>query len=176
MLMVIFLIAILDIVLFRLSAGPVPARKEMTMSELTTLYAEACTTKLRTMTKEQHDALGTRVLVMRQWPRGLPKANVDVWMPDAGPSFTLLQSYRSHVIDWTEFERLYRQEQLTRTMCRVVRYSDGDRISDEVVRLSPLKMLYKWGLAGQKITVMCWENDLHCHRHILVDLLKEMER
>ena len=58
------------------------------------------------------DTDGTRVLVDRLWPRGVPKARarIDVWLKDVAPS-TQLRKWFGHDPDkWTEFQRRYRAE------------------------------------------------------------------
>ena len=50
---------------------------------------------------------GTRVLVMRLWPRGISKSRVDEWNPDLGPSRELLFAYKRGGMPWTEFARRY---------------------------------------------------------------------
>jgi uncharacterized protein YeaO (DUF488 family) len=136
------------------------------------MIREACTTDVRQMARDEQTQLGTRVLVMRRWPRGLSRHDVDVWLPDAGPSLDLLQRYRAKEIDWSQFEQEYRREQCEQKTCRVVWYSDGERTSDETVAFSPLKTLSKWSLA-RNIAVMCWENHEQCHRYIILDMLGE---
>lgn len=41
---------------------------------------------------------GFRLLVMRYWPRGIPKKRVDAWEQALAPSRPLLASYRSGII------------------------------------------------------------------------------
>ena len=50
---------------------------------------------------------GTRVLVDRLWPRGIPKEDVSVWMKDIAPS-SALRSWYSHVPErWASFRAKY---------------------------------------------------------------------
>lgn len=137
------------------------------------MIREACTTDVRKMASDAQAMLGTRILVMRRWPRGLSKHDVDVWLPDAGPSLDLLKRYRAKEIDWSQFEQEYRREQEAQKLCRVVQYANGDRVSDEIVNTSPLKTLHKWCLT-RDIAVMCWENHTQCHRYILLAMLQEV--
>lgn len=55
---------------------------------------------------------GFRVLVDRLWPRGLSKsdAEVDLWLPDLGPSTALRQWFNHDPARWAEFERRYHAE------------------------------------------------------------------
>lgn len=51
---------------------------------------------------------GTRVLVMRLWPRGIRKARVDVWEKELGPVLPLLRAFRAGTLGWAEYRRRYR--------------------------------------------------------------------
>jgi len=53
---------------------------------------------------------GLRILAARFRGRGLPASRYDVWMPNLGPSETLLDEMRSGAITWREFDRRYRKE------------------------------------------------------------------
>ncbi len=50
---------------------------------------------------------GTRVLVMRLWPRGIRKDRVDLWLKELGPVVALLRAYRGGKLDWAEYRRRY---------------------------------------------------------------------
>lgn len=125
---------------------------------------------------EDSKSLGLRVLVMRKWPRmrGFTKNSVDLWLPDAGPSLSLLESYRKGDIAWLTFAERYKEEQRSATSCRVVEYSEGVKVRDEVLQRSPLAHLRAMEWAFEDVTVICWENtDTECHRHLLVALAGE---
>jgi uncharacterized protein YeaO (DUF488 family) len=55
---------------------------------------------------------GTRILVDRLWPRGLPraKAAVDIWMKGIAPSNELRRWFGHDPERWTEFRRRYKTE------------------------------------------------------------------
>ena len=53
---------------------------------------------------------GRRLLVMRKWPRGIAKSQVDAWEKELGPSLALLEEWRGGEISWAEFARRYIQE------------------------------------------------------------------
>ncbi len=55
---------------------------------------------------------GFRVLVDRLWPRGISKsdAQLDLWLPDLGPSTTLRQWFNHDPLRWAEFLRRYHAE------------------------------------------------------------------
>jgi uncharacterized protein YeaO (DUF488 family) len=101
------------------------------------------------------DDCGWRVLIMRQWPRGVRKDRVHVWMKDASPSNDLLQAYHHAGLPWDQFESRYRHE-----------------IVDE----RPEVLAQLRGLERQHGTVilLCYERMppyVHCHRLILLNLL-----
>jgi uncharacterized protein YeaO (DUF488 family) len=101
------------------------------------------------------DQNGWRVLVMRQWPRGVRRDRVDLWLKDAGPSTALLHAYNHDGLSWAEFEVRYRAEIL----------------EDRPSVLTQLKDLER---AHGTVTILCHERippHAHCHRLILVDLL-----
>ena len=100
-----------------------------------------------------HD--GLRVLVMRQWPRGVKRERVDLWLKEAGPSLPLLQAYNRAGLSWEEFEQRYRAEML-----------------DE--RQGVLEQLRELEREHGALTLLCHERmppKEHCHREILADLL-----
>jgi len=49
---------------------------------------------------------------MRQWPRGVRKDCIDLWLKDAAPSRPLLDAYNHAGLGWPEFEQRYRAEML----------------------------------------------------------------
>jgi len=55
-----------------------------------------------------------RLLVMRRWPRGVPKGAVDQWERELAPSVALLAAYRDGAMPWTDFEAEYRAQMLER--------------------------------------------------------------
>lgn len=111
---------------------------------------------------------GLRVLATRLRGRGLKKSRYHVWMPNLGPSEALLQTYRAGKLAWPEFARRYQAEL---------------RLSPELDRRNPnvknhgqkftLRLLQRLS-RGANVTVMCHceESELHCHRHLLAELLR----
>ena len=98
---------------------------------------------------------GLRVLVMRQWPRGIRKEGIDLWVKDAGPSRELLQAYNHASLAWPDFEARYRSEMT-------------EQRSDVLDRLRTLEREH--GV----LTLLCHERippSAHCHRVILAELL-----
>ncbi|HJU17567.1 MAG TPA: DUF488 domain-containing protein [Stellaceae bacterium] len=79
---------------------------------------------------------GTRVLVDRLWPRGVPKAEaaIDHWFRDLAPSTELRRWFHHDPALWDEFQRRYRSE--------LVHHSEP---LDELLRLAhagPLTLVY----------------------------------
>ena len=96
-----------------------------------------------------------RVLVMRQWPRGVRKECTDVWLKEAGPSRALLDAYNHAGLGWEEFEARYRAEML----------EERPAVLDELRRLEA---------EHEVLTLLCHERmppKEHCHREVLADLL-----
>lgn len=60
------------------------------------------------------EALVTRLLVTRHWPRGVPRGAVDQWEPRLGPSPELLASLAGGTIDAARFAEAYRAQILER--------------------------------------------------------------
>ena len=92
---------------------------------------------------------GRRVLVMRLWPRGIKKNQIDEWYKELGTELTLIKAWKSGKIDWAEFKKKYlfyiRQEK-----CK-----------------SLIQELAKRG-KKEMITLLCsCEDESHCHRSLL---------
>lgn len=94
-----------------------------------------------------------RLLIMRRWPRGIPRGAVDQWEPDLGPSSALLDAYNNEAIDWDTFARRYRAEVLER------------------------RNLVEWAArmaTGTGVTLLCgWHPDERCHRSLLAEIIRE---
>ena len=50
---------------------------------------------------------GTRVLIMRLWPRGIRKDRIDVWLKELGPVTPLLRAYRDGTFTWAQYRPQY---------------------------------------------------------------------
>lgn len=99
---------------------------------------------------------GLRVLVMRQWPRGVRKDRVDVWLKDAAPDRELLDAYNHAGLPWEQFEARYREQIL--------------RERPEV-----LQQLRNLEREHGTVKLLCFERippHEHCHRLALLDLLR----
>jgi uncharacterized protein YeaO (DUF488 family) len=54
------------------------------------------------------EADGTRVLIMRYWPRGIRKEKVDIWLRELAPIIPLLRSFLDGKITWAQYRPRYR--------------------------------------------------------------------
>lgn len=132
---------------------------------------------VRAMSEAERARLGCLVLVMRRWPQGFSweALGLRLWLPDAGPSSGLLKALQKRQIDWEEFARRYRAEQLGTQReagyYKVGKGEEGRRAST----MSPLQHLYALRIEHGLITVLCHERQGHCHRHELVQLVNEAD-
>ena len=92
---------------------------------------------------------GTRVLVMRLWPRGIKKSAVDLWLKDLGAEIANLRAFKAGRIGWPEMRR---------------RYLAGLRREPAASALKQLRAMAKRG----RVTVLCSCADAkRCHRSLL---------
>jgi uncharacterized protein YeaO (DUF488 family) len=106
---------------------------------------------------------GTRIGTVRRPPRGVPKAEFaardyyDVWLPNLAPSAELMAQGRAaaDAREWAAFAKAYRKE---------MAQPDAARLLDTLAALSH---------TGD-FAVGCYcEDEAHCHRGILRELLAE---
>jgi uncharacterized protein YeaO (DUF488 family) len=110
---------------------------------------------------------GLRILVTRFRGRGMPTTRYDVWMPSLGPSEKLLRSYLAGTISWPDYKRVYIKELFDSTSLdkrNVIIKNHGQKFT-----LRLIKRLSKQG----NVTLLCHcaEEELHCHRHLLKQVL-----
>ncbi len=92
---------------------------------------------------------GTRVLVMRLWPRGIKKAHVDLWLKDLGAELGNLRAYNAGRVSWPEMRR---------------RYLAGLKREPAASALKRLKSMVRRG----RVTVLCsCQDEKRCHRGLL---------
>jgi uncharacterized protein YeaO (DUF488 family) len=97
------------------------------------------------------------VLIMRRWPRGVRKSQVDVWLKDASPSIELLEAYHHQGLPWSTFERRYRTEML----------EERPQVLDDIRGLER---------EHGEVRLLCYERippEEHCHRLTLIDMLRQ---
>jgi uncharacterized protein YeaO (DUF488 family) len=96
---------------------------------------------------------GTRVLIMRYWPRGIRKDKVDVWLRELAPVVPLLRSYLDGTITWPQY---------------VPRYLAGLERPEARTALADLRGLARRG----RVTLLCGCADARqCHRTLLARYL-----
>jgi uncharacterized protein YeaO (DUF488 family) len=96
---------------------------------------------------------GTRVLVMRLWPRGIRKERVDLWLKNLGAELTLLREYRAGKLRWSDYRK---------------RYLAGLKSPEAQAALTEVRHLMKRG----RVTLLCaCHDESRCHRGILKQLL-----
>ena len=110
---------------------------------------------------------GLRILVARGRGRGLPANRYDVWMANLGPSEALRGSYLTGKISWDKYSQRYLRE--LRESDLLDRRNKNIRNHGQKFTLRLLQHLGK----QQNITLLCHcaEDERHCHRHLLQDLL-----
>ena len=92
---------------------------------------------------------GTRVLIMRYWPRGIEKAHVDRWLRELAPVIPLLRAILDGKIGWAEYRR---------------RYLAGLAREEARAQLDEVRALARRG----RVTLLCGCADpTRCHRTLL---------
>jgi len=92
---------------------------------------------------------GTRVLVMRLWPRGIKKSSVDVWLKDLGAEVANLRAFKAGRIGWPEMRR---------------RYVAGLKREPAASALGRLGAMAKRG----RVTALCsCADEKRCHRSLI---------
>src|SRR5690349_1302053 len=98
---------------------------------------------------------GTRVLVMRFWPRGVSKEKVNFWLRDLGTTPDLITERRTGSISWAQFRRRYRES------------LQGPAARQAIVEVRKL-------LANGPVTLLCsCRDEAECHRGILKDVVAQ---
>ncbi len=92
---------------------------------------------------------GTRVLVMRLWPRGVKKSVADHWLRGLGTPLVLIRQWKEGKIPWEALEKAYRKH-----------LRSGEARTD----LAALLALARRG----QVTLLCTcPDEARCHRGIL---------
>ena len=111
---------------------------------------------------------GLRILAARFRGRGMPTSRYHVWMPNLGPSESLLRAFKSGLMSWGEFSRRYRKELL-----ESVDIDKRNRTIKNHGQKFTLRLLQELGRrSGITLLCHCAENESHCHRHILRRVLE----
>ena len=92
---------------------------------------------------------GTRVLVMRLWPRGVKRTAADHWLKGLGTPLDLIRQWKAGTISWEVLETAYRQHL---------------RTAEARADLATLTALARRG----RVTLLCTcPDEARCHRGIL---------
>jgi uncharacterized protein YeaO (DUF488 family) len=96
---------------------------------------------------------GYRILSMRYWPRGIPRAAVDEYTTKVAPSRELVYEFKHEGLEWEPYVERYLTEMAT---------ADARW---EIARLARIA-------ESRTITLMCGcEDESQCHRSLLRDLI-----
>ncbi|HSD50779.1 MAG TPA: DUF488 family protein [Candidatus Methylomirabilis sp.] len=92
---------------------------------------------------------GTRVLVMRLWPRGVRKTAADQWLKGLGTPLDLIRQWKAGSISWEALEKAYLEHL---------------RTAEARADLATLMALAR----RRRVTLLCsCPDEAHCHRGIL---------
>lgn len=110
---------------------------------------------------------GLRILVCRHTPQGIRSTRWDVWMANLAPSDPLRKAFRSQEIDWKEFSRRYKEELFE--PAPIDEHNGKSKNYGQKFTLRLIKELAR----RQKITLMCTcgDDEDHCHRYLLKDVI-----
>ena len=101
--------------------------------------------KLKRVYDPQEPSDGRRMLVMRLWPRGIRRTQVDEWNRDLAPSRELLAAFKHRGLSWEDYVKRYWKE---------IRPEAIDDLRRRARR--------------ETITLLCsCEDENHCHRGLL---------
>ena len=111
---------------------------------------------------------GLRILAARGRGRGLPADRFDVWMANLGPSEQLRDAILAGQISWSEYRRRYFKELMEAGGVD----ARNERIKNHGQKFT-LRLLQHLA-KKQTITLLCHcaEDERHCHRHLLKELLE----
>lgn len=110
------------------------------------------TIKTKSVYEKKDGKEGHRLLIMRIWPRGIPKTRFDEWDKELAPGPGLLKDWLKKTIPFREFRNRYIKEMA----------SQKERIKALAKRAR-----------RETITLFCHEEeDTYCHRKMLKGLIE----
>lgn len=124
-------------------------------------------------TKSVHSPIepddGLRILATRFRGRGIAKSRCDVWMANLGPSERLLRTFLRGRMSWEEFGRRYRAE-----MIQPGGADRGNLMIKNHGQKFTLRLLRRLADTGP-VTLLCHcaEDAEHCHRFLLLELIRK---
>lgn len=111
--------------------------------------------KTKSIYDEKDPSDGTRILIMRKWPRGIKKDKIDEWEKEYAPSEKLLADWNNDRITFKVFKSRYLKEMKT--------------CMDKIKELSKRAKT-------ETLTLLCHErDDEHCHRKMLKELIEKYQ-
>lgn len=126
---------------------------------LTILIQKHCRSK-------QDSADGRRILVMRQWPRGLARSAVDAWEQELAPSLQLLQKFRALSVGST-------RHPLARLDSSMWWALIGSYLQEIAPLEAKIRALRAEHLAGATLTLLCaCHYPAICHRSFLATVIE----
>jgi len=66
--------------------------------------------KIKRIYEPRESSDGTRILVMRLWPRGVRRDRIDEWNRDVAPSRELLMAFKHEGLSWSGYVKRYWEE------------------------------------------------------------------
>jgi uncharacterized protein YeaO (DUF488 family) len=140
------------------------------------MFKEASVYAFKRFSERERAACGLRVLIMRRWPRGISRQQIDLWVPSAAPELVLLRAYRDGCIPWNEVAKVYRINLQMTHDCAVYDYRGEGMPRLFHVAQGPLALLHDLEHEHGTVTLLCWEQEGPCHRFVLKELLEQEGR
>ncbi len=137
------------------------------------MFKEASIYTLKRLSEQERMAYGLRVLVMRRWPRGVARQDIDLWIPSAAPLPDLLDAYRDRRILWVDVAEGYRVNQAAIHVSQVYDYRGKGAPRFSRASQGTLAFLRSLEREHGTITLLCWEQEGPCHRFVLKELLEQ---
>lgn len=111
--------------------------------------------KTKSIYDEKDTSDGTRILIMRKWPRGIKKDKIDEWDKSYAPSEELLADWNNDRIPFKGFKSRYLKEM---KLCM-----------DKIKELSKRAK-------SETLTLLCHErDDKYCHRKMLKEFIEKYQ-
>jgi len=99
---------------------------------------------------------GRRILVMRFWPRGVKKNDIDVWLKNLGTDPDLIRQWKSGAIQWDEFRQFYIEG---------LQAPEKQELIDKLLEMAR---------ETPTITLLCGcLDERYCHRRILKEIIEQ---
>lgn len=98
---------------------------------------------------------GTRILVMRLYPRGVKREAFHAWYKQLGTAPELIKAWKGKRLRWEEFARRYEAQ--------IEADPEAQALVEELARRA----------RHETITLLCTcEDEAHCHRSLLKEMIE----